>query len=148
MFIAPLGHTHPHLNIRFADDANHDLAWSNRLQYTGGLLDAATGLYRFGVRWYDPNTGRFTPDPTSQDTNPYLYAAGNPCNNTDLSDAACTKAAGITLAVFGVGLTVAGPLVAGAAVVTAAGLAGGVTTAATLYGTGVGLAGLVCTINS
>lgn len=74
----------PYGNIRTAPGQNIDLAWNNRLLYAGGLLDTSTGLYRYGVRWYDPNTGRFTtPDPTTQETNPYLYAAGNPIEHTD-----------------------------------------------------------------
>ncbi|WP_136975311.1 MULTISPECIES: RHS repeat-associated core domain-containing protein, partial [Streptomyces] len=35
-------------------------------------------------RYYDPNIGRFTtPDPSGQEKNPYLYAAGDPVNNID-----------------------------------------------------------------
>lgn len=31
----------------------------------GGYLDTTTGLYKLGVRYYDPSMGRFTrPDPT------------------------------------------------------------------------------------
>ena len=37
-----------------------------------------------GARWYDPTLGRFTQaDPSGQETNPYLYAAGNPINGMD-----------------------------------------------------------------
>ncbi|MFF8638930.1 RHS repeat-associated core domain-containing protein [Streptomyces pilosus] len=37
-----------------------------------------------GHRYYDPTLGRFTqPDPSGQETNPYLYAAGDPINNSD-----------------------------------------------------------------
>ncbi len=37
-----------------------------------------------GHRYYDPALGRFTqPDPSGQETNPYLYAAGDPINFTD-----------------------------------------------------------------
>lgn len=39
-----------------------------------------------GARYYDPQLGRFTqPDPSGQETNPYLYAAGDPVNRTDPS---------------------------------------------------------------
>ncbi|MGJ7440501.1 RHS repeat domain-containing protein [Aquipuribacter sp. MA13-6] len=59
-------------------------ASSNPLRYTGGYLDTATGLYKFGARYYDPETGRFTQqDPSGQEANTYLYAAGDPCNNVD-----------------------------------------------------------------
>jgi RHS repeat-associated protein len=52
-------------------------------RYTGAYADP-TGLYKMGHRYYDPSLGRFTqPDPSGQETNPYLYAAGDPINNTD-----------------------------------------------------------------
>jgi hypothetical protein len=37
-----------------------------------------------GHRYYDPHLGRFTqPDPSGQETNPYLHATGDPINRTD-----------------------------------------------------------------
>ncbi|MFJ9602610.1 RHS repeat-associated core domain-containing protein [Streptomyces althioticus] len=54
-------------------------------RYAGAYLDP-TGLYKMGHRYYDPTLGRFTqPDPSGQETNPYLYAAGDPINHTDPS---------------------------------------------------------------
>ncbi|MEW2320830.1 RHS repeat-associated core domain-containing protein [Streptomyces griseoincarnatus] len=54
-----------------------------RYRYAGAYLDP-TGLYKMGHRYYDPSLGRFTqPDPSGQETNPYLYAAGDPINNSD-----------------------------------------------------------------
>ncbi|MFF6811577.1 RHS repeat-associated core domain-containing protein [Streptomyces sp. NPDC012403] len=54
-------------------------------RYAGTYLDP-TGLYKMGHRYYDPSLGRFTqPDPSGQETNPYLYAAGDPINNSDPS---------------------------------------------------------------
>lgn len=48
----------------------------------GAVIGGAAGS--LGVRWHDPSTGRFTTsDLTTQETNPYLYAGGNPCNFTD-----------------------------------------------------------------
>ncbi|WP_437060710.1 RHS repeat-associated core domain-containing protein [Streptomyces sp. enrichment culture] len=39
-----------------------------------------------GHRYYDPTIGRFTqPGPAGQETNLYLYANGDPVNNTDPS---------------------------------------------------------------
>ncbi|MFH1915915.1 MAG: RHS repeat-associated core domain-containing protein [Nanoarchaeota archaeon] len=32
----------------------------NTHKYVGQELDAETGLYHFGARYYDPTTGRFT----------------------------------------------------------------------------------------
>ncbi|MFF1306513.1 RHS repeat-associated core domain-containing protein [Streptomyces sp. NPDC058307] len=52
-------------------------------RYAGTYLDP-TGLYKMGARYYDPNLGRFTqPDPSGKERNPYLYAGGDPVNNTD-----------------------------------------------------------------
>jgi RHS repeat-associated protein len=52
-------------------------------RYSGAYLDP-TGLYKMGARYYDPQLGRFTqPDPSGQETNPYLYTAGDPVNQTD-----------------------------------------------------------------
>nr|WP_237546093.1 RHS repeat-associated core domain-containing protein [Streptomyces sp. SID5606] len=52
-------------------------------RYAGAYADP-TGLYKMGHRYYDPALGRFTqPDPSGQETNPYLYANGDPINNAD-----------------------------------------------------------------
>ncbi len=52
-------------------------------RFAGGYQDP-TGLYHFAARYYDPNIGRFTtPDPSGQEKNPYLYAAGDPVNRID-----------------------------------------------------------------
>jgi len=52
-------------------------------RYTGTYLDPS-GLYKLGSRYYDPNLGRFTqPDPSGQESNTYLYAVGDPINNSD-----------------------------------------------------------------
>ncbi|MEX2292083.1 MAG: RHS repeat-associated core domain-containing protein [Mycobacteriales bacterium] len=59
----------------------------NPFEYTGGYLDDQTGLYKFGIRYYDPTLGRFTQlDPTGQDPH-YTYARNNPCNYSDPSGA-------------------------------------------------------------
>jgi RHS repeat-associated protein len=55
--------------------------------FAGGIYDADTGLVRFGVRDYDPETGRWTTkDPlgfASEETNLYQYAGGDPVNYID-----------------------------------------------------------------
>ncbi|MGW1093492.1 RHS repeat-associated core domain-containing protein [Streptomyces sp. NPDC002596] len=52
-------------------------------RFTGGYEDS-TGLYHFQARYYDPQLGRFTqPDPAGLETNPYLYASGDPTNIID-----------------------------------------------------------------
>nr|WP_079030536.1 RHS repeat-associated core domain-containing protein [Streptomyces ambofaciens]CAJ88805.1 putative secreted protein [Streptomyces ambofaciens ATCC 23877] len=49
-----------------------------------GTYADPTGLYKMGHRYYDPTLGRFTqPDPSGQETNPYLYAVGDPVNLVD-----------------------------------------------------------------
>jgi RHS repeat-associated protein len=55
------------------------------IQYAGGQLDAATGLYHFGQRYYDTNIMRWTQqDPVNQATaNRYAYVSGNPTNFVD-----------------------------------------------------------------
>jgi len=59
-------------------------AAANAFRYAGGLFDATTGATKFGARYYDPNTGRFTqPDPSGQEQNPYPYAGNNPNNYRD-----------------------------------------------------------------
>jgi len=76
----------PYGEWRVADEHYDGGTKANRIQFHGLLYDDATGLYRTDTRWYDPTTGRFTqPDTTAYETNPYLYAAGNPSNATDRS---------------------------------------------------------------
>ncbi|WP_233221186.1 RHS repeat-associated core domain-containing protein [Streptomyces carminius] len=44
----------------------------------------ARSLLKNEVDYYAPHLGRFTqPDPSGQETNPYLYATGDPVNHTD-----------------------------------------------------------------
>ncbi|WOH19126.1 RHS repeat-associated core domain-containing protein [Paenarthrobacter sp. GOM3] len=61
-------------------------AAANPWQYAGGYKDTPTGYTKFGARYYNPTTGRFTqPDPSDQEQNRYLYAGANPVNNSDPS---------------------------------------------------------------
>jgi RHS repeat-associated protein len=60
--------------------------------FDGRRRDAATGLYDFGARWYDPALGRFLqPDSVVADAlhpaslNRYAYAAGAPVDRVDPS---------------------------------------------------------------
>ncbi|MFJ2256925.1 RHS repeat-associated core domain-containing protein [Streptomyces sp. NPDC087844] len=56
---------------------------SQPYRFAGGYQDP-TGLYHNKARFYDPNVGRFTqPDPSGLETNPYLYASGDPTNRID-----------------------------------------------------------------
>ena len=128
----------PYGNIRSAPGLDEPLAWWNTLTWTGAPRDLQTGLYRLGVRWYDPVTGRFTtPDPTAQETNPYAYAGGNPSNRIDPTGGGwgenISLAAGVVgLAALGVGAVTASPLIATAAATVGvyAGIVGVASTAA------------------
>lgn len=56
---------------------------ANPFQYRGGQLDSTTGLYKLGIRYYDPTLGRFTQvDPTGADPH-YIYASNDPINGSD-----------------------------------------------------------------
>jgi len=63
-----------------------------RHKFTGQELDNFLGLYYYGGRWYDPETGRFiSPDPfvqapkNPQSLNRYSYVNNNPTNLVDPS---------------------------------------------------------------
>jgi RHS repeat-associated protein len=55
----------------------------------GGLYDRGTGWIKYGQRWYNPTTGRFTQQDSierladPEQGNRYAYAADNPVNYTD-----------------------------------------------------------------
>ncbi|MFI5761795.1 RHS repeat-associated core domain-containing protein [Streptomyces sp. NPDC051563] len=62
-------------------------ATENPYRFVGGTYDRTTGYLKYGQRWYDPTTGRFTTqDPLTFLANPaqgnrYAYAGPNPVNN-------------------------------------------------------------------
>jgi RHS repeat-associated protein len=68
---------------------------ANPFGYIAGYTDT-TGLVKFGARYYDPTSGRFTqPDPSGQESNLYAYVGCNPVNAVDpsgLSASGCAKA--------------------------------------------------------
>lgn len=67
----------------YGQSRNKTEAVTNPWQYTGGYLDTTTGLYKLGIRYYDPNLGRFTQvDPTGRDAQ-YVYAKSSPCSFVD-----------------------------------------------------------------
>ena len=70
----------PYGNVR-----THTGTVANPFGYIAGYADA-TGLTKFGARYYDPSIGRFTQqDPTSQEANAYSYVKCNPVNATDVN---------------------------------------------------------------
>jgi RHS repeat-associated protein len=73
----------------------HSGAVANAWGFAGGYTDS-TGLIKFGARYYDPTTGRWTqtdPAPESS-TNPYAYGGDDPINHVDSSGAAWIYAHG------------------------------------------------------
>lgn len=66
-------------------------AVQNPYRFVGGTYDRTTGYVKYGQRWYDPTTGRFTTqdaltflaDPAQG--NRYSYAGDDPINNIDPS---------------------------------------------------------------
>ena len=63
---------------------------SNPWRYAGGYYDSITHFYKFGIRYDDPSTGRWTQrDPVGgslQETtkaNPYVYGDDDPVNEVD-----------------------------------------------------------------
>jgi RHS repeat-associated protein len=63
--------------------------YAGGIRYVNGWSDTGETLMHYGMRWYDPTTGRFTQqdsletlaDPTR--SNRYEYAASNPANYVD-----------------------------------------------------------------
>ena len=67
---------------------------NNPWKYASGYFDTTTNLYKFGIRYYDPTTGRWTQRTPvggslaeTTKANPYVYANDNPVNLVDPSGA-------------------------------------------------------------
>jgi RHS repeat-associated protein len=65
---------------------------NNPWKYAGGFYDSTTGLTKFGIRYYNPDTGRWTQRApvggSLQETlkaNPYVYADNDAVNKIDPS---------------------------------------------------------------
>ncbi|HWG98468.1 MAG TPA: RHS repeat-associated core domain-containing protein [Pilimelia sp.] len=93
---------------------------ANPWRYASGHYDGATGLTKFGARYYNPDLGRFTQrDPSGKDF-PYSYSSCDPINRTDPSGLASWCAwAGLGIGVAGVVVGVAAVAVTGGAAVAA-----------------------------
>lgn len=61
----------------------------NPYTFKQGLQDRSTGWVKYGARWYDPTTGRWTQQDTldapldPRNANRYAFAANDPINNSD-----------------------------------------------------------------
>ncbi|MGI5451500.1 RHS repeat-associated core domain-containing protein [Streptomyces sp. CA-243310] len=75
-------------------------ATENPYRFVGGTYDRTTGYLKYGQRWYDPTTGRFTTqDPLTFLADPaqgnrYAYAGADPINNIDPTGRALLDALG------------------------------------------------------
>ncbi len=56
---------------------------ANPFTFTGRELDAATGLYYYRLRTYDPRIGRFLSEDPLPSSNPYPYVSNSPVNWID-----------------------------------------------------------------
>jgi RHS repeat-associated protein len=67
--------------------SDSDPAFAYAFGFAGGLADATTGLVRFGMRDYDPESGRWTARDSSLDStlggNLYAYVGNDPANRAD-----------------------------------------------------------------
>jgi RHS repeat-associated protein len=90
-----------HATVGAASSPNTNIANANSYRYAGTYYDSATGLYKMGVRYYDPNLGRFTQlDPVGhlldlKQGNRYGYVGDDPINGTDPSGAGWDDVLGI-----------------------------------------------------
>jgi RHS repeat-associated protein len=127
---------------------NYGQVGAEEFMYTGKMMDALTGLYYFGARFYDDAVGRFIAEDSSSggledpmSLNRYIYARDNPMTITDqtghdwwssLTSAVSNTFAAVTAAASAVATTVTnawnslppptrdGLLIAGAVAVTVA----------------------------
>ena len=66
-------------------------AGQNPYTFKAGIQDRASGLVKFGQRWYNPTTGAWTQQDTldaplsPSNANRYAFAAGDPINDSDPS---------------------------------------------------------------
>ncbi len=136
-------------------DGGGDGLPSNPFTFKAGIDDIATGLVKFGQRWYNPYIGAWTQQDTldspldPSNGNRYAYAASDPINGFDPSGQLTqTQKCGLAFVGLGViaGILVASAFTGGAAlaasVAAANALADASSTAGILVGAGVGVAGV------
>jgi RHS repeat-associated protein len=89
---------------------------TNPYRYDGGYYDTSTSLYKFGVRYYNPSTMRWTQlDPSGQNPG-YVFAGDDPVNQFDPSG---TESLGSYLEAYGTGCAAGAIGTAGLATETA-----------------------------
>ena len=85
---------------------------ANNIGYVGGWQDSVTGLEKFGARWYDATTGRWTQvDPIVANdaaSSGYAFAGDNPVNLVDPSGELSAVAIGLIVAAVGVTIATLG----------------------------------------
>ncbi|MGH2411293.1 MAG: RHS repeat-associated core domain-containing protein, partial [Chloroflexota bacterium] len=77
----------PYGNITSGNTTSARETVANPFRYLGAVLDASTGLYHLGARYYDPALGRFTqPDPSNTGApGDYTYGGDAPSSLSDPS---------------------------------------------------------------
>jgi RHS repeat-associated protein len=83
----------PYGEYTYGSDLAFPVHWGFAGEHRDPARPSEPGLYKIGLRYYDPDLGRWTqPDPleraaspTSAGANPYAYAACDPVNLTDPS---------------------------------------------------------------
>jgi RHS repeat-associated protein len=112
---------------------------SNPFRYVSGVYDSATGLTKFGARYYDPALGRFTQrDPTHQESNAYSYVGCNPVNASD-PNGRLSESQICGLVILGVGLVLAALTATATAGLAAAALVSAVVAAGIAVGSDISL---------
>ena len=86
----PVPATYDPYGLRALTAANSDTGVAqNPYAFKAGIYDRGTGLVKFGLRWYDVVTGAWTQQDTLDapldpgNANRYVFAAGDPVNNSD-----------------------------------------------------------------
>nr|WP_244638026.1 RHS repeat-associated core domain-containing protein [Frigoribacterium sp. CFBP 13707] len=93
-------------------------AGQNPYSFKSGIQDRASGLVKFGLRWYDATSGTWTQQDTldspldPSNANRYAYAGGDPINASDPTGERQSAGYCKTVAAVGAG---AGAVAAGAA---------------------------------